>query len=88
MNEKTINKIGWIASIMTMIMFSSYIDQIRLNLSGCPGSVLLPITTIFNSSSWVVYALVKEKTDWPILVCNSLGLILGVATAITALFVF
>ena len=87
MNEKTINKIGWVASIMTIIMFSSYIDQIRLNLSGNPGSVILPIATMFNSSSWVLYSVVKEKTDWPIFVCNLLGFILGTATAITALLV-
>jgi len=32
--EKWINRIGWFASIMALLMFVSYVDQIRLNLAG------------------------------------------------------
>ncbi len=85
MKESTVAKIGWFASTMGIIMFSSYIDQIRLNLSGQPGSIILPIATTINGISWVAYALLKEKKDWPIFVCNFLAIILGLITALTAI---
>jgi uncharacterized protein with PQ loop repeat len=88
MSEKTINAIGWFASIMAILMFSSYIDQIRLNLSGRPGSVILPIATTINCLAWVAYALLKQKKDWPIFFCNALGAFLGFITAVTAIIVF
>jgi uncharacterized protein with PQ loop repeat len=85
MNEKIADKIGWFASIMAIGMFSSYIDQIRLNLSGRPGSVILPIMTTINCLAWVLYAVLKTKKDWPIIACNGLGIIMGIITAITAI---
>lgn len=85
MDQKTVNRIGWFASIMAIIMFSSYIDQIRLNLSGRPGSIILPIATTINGISWVLYALLKEKKDWPVAICNGLGAVLGFITSITAI---
>lgn len=85
MTEKTVTRIGWFASCMGIVMFSSYIDQIRLNLSGQPGSVILPIATTINGIAWVSYALLKTKKDWPIVACNALGAFLGVVTAATAI---
>ena len=41
-NQKMIQQLGWFASIMAMVMYASYIDQIRLNVNGVPGSLLLP----------------------------------------------
>lgn len=84
MNENLITKIGWFASLMAMAMYFSFIDQIRLNLSGHPGSVILPIMTTINCSAWFAYGLLKVKKDWPIMSCNFLGIILGIVTAITA----
>ncbi len=86
MDQKMVNRIGWVASVMAIIMFSSFLDQIRLNLSGRPGSVILPIAAAVNGFCWVAYGALKEKTDWPIVVCNSLGFFLGTATAITAVW--
>ncbi len=85
MTEKTINTIGWFASSMAVAMYVSYIDQIRLNLAGTQGSILLPLLTVVNCTSWVVYGSLKPKKDWPIIVCNAPGVLLGVVTAITAL---
>jgi len=84
MTKNFLDKIGWVAATMTVIMFSSYFDQIRLNLQGNPGSVILPATTILNSTSWLIYAVSKEKTDWPIFSCNFFGILVGAATLITA----
>ena len=84
-SEQFINRVGWFASIMAILMFSSYIDQIRLNLNGSPGSVLLPIATTINCIAWVSYSLLKPEKDWPLFLCNILGVILGFITAVTAL---
>ena len=77
--------IGWLASFMAIAMYVSYIDQIKLNLSGHKGSVILPIVTTINCLLWTLYALSKSKKDYPILVCNSPGVVVGILTAVTAL---
>lgn len=84
MDEKNINKIGWTASLMATAMYVSYIDQIRLNISGKPGSAILPVITTINCTFWVVYGLFKTKRDWPIVMCNIPGIFLGIITTITA----
>ena len=42
MKTKTIDMIGWFASIMAIAMYVSYIDQIQRNLGGQPGSIIQP----------------------------------------------
>lgn len=76
---------GWFASCMTIGMYVSYIDQIRRNISGNPGSFVLPVITFVNCVAWVLYGLLKPKKDWPIIVCNLPGIAFGLITAITAL---
>lgn len=85
MDEKIINKIGWIASLVTISMYLSYIDQIRLNISGQKGSVIVPIITTFTGIAWTSYALLKKKRDWPIAACNIPAIIFGIITFITAI---
>lgn len=85
MNEKTISKVGWIASVITLSMYTSYIDQIRLNLSGQKGSIIVPITTTLTGIAWTSYALLKKKKDWPIAVCNIPAIIFGIIIAITVI---
>ena len=84
MSENTIHKIGWFASIMAVAMYFSYIDQIRLNLSGQSGSVVLPLITTINCISWTLYGTLKMKRDWPIIIANVPGIVLGIMTAVTA----
>jgi uncharacterized protein with PQ loop repeat len=83
MNEKIINQIGWVASFTAIVMYFSYIDQIMLNISGHKGSIILPIMTTINCTAWVLYAGLRQKKDWPIIMCNLPGVILGVITVIT-----
>lgn len=85
MDQKTVDKIGWFASFMAIAMYVSYIDQIQLNLSGQPGSLILPIVTTINCTAWILYGYNKSKKDWPIVICNIPGIVLGIITAITAL---
>lgn len=82
--EKIINGIGWFASAMAMSMYFSYIDQVMRNLDGNKGSIILPIITTINCTAWVLYAGLKSKKDWPIIVCNAPGIALGIMTAVTA----
>ena len=85
MTEKTIMRIGWFATVMGVAMFFSYVDQIRLNISGHPGSVMLPVITTVNCTAWVLYASLKPKRDWPVIVSNAPGILLGIITAATAI---
>lgn len=85
MQEKTVTRIGWVASLMAILMFASFIDQIRLNLTGVPGSVLLPLATVLNCTAWFSYGFFKQQKDWPIMLCNAFGVILAAATAFTAI---
>jgi uncharacterized protein with PQ loop repeat len=85
MDEKRVTYVGWFASIMATTMYVSYIDQIMLNMAGNPGSVILPIVTTINCLSWGAYGFLKTKKDWPIIVCNIPGVVLGIITAATAL---
>lgn len=84
MDPKVIDRVGWFASIMGILMFTSYIDQIVKNVQGDPGSIILPIATTINGIAWVTYALIKPKKDWPVFACNSLAIVLGAITAVTA----
>lgn len=85
MNEKIVDRIGWFASLMSIAMYFSYIDQIRLNLSGQTGSMILPIITTINCTTWIMYGSFKAKKDWPIIACNIPGVVLGIITFVTAI---
>ncbi len=82
--EKVIKIIGWMASFMAVAMYVSYIDQIKLNLSGNSGSVVQPVVTVLNCSLWILYASLPKRKDLPLIICNIPGVILGFITAITA----
>ena len=70
---------------MAVIMYFSYIDMIRLNLEGQKGSLIQPATAVVNCILWIVYGVSKPKNDWPIIVANIPGVILGAAAFYTAL---
>jgi uncharacterized protein with PQ loop repeat len=83
MKERTVHQIGWAASIMSVIMYISYLDQIIHNIHGNKGSIILPIVTTINCTAWVLYASLKHQKDWPIIICSLPGIVLGTITAIT-----
>lgn len=84
MQEKHVNAIGWFASLMAISMYFSYIDQIMLNINGNPGSTILPVITTINCMAWTSYGYFKAVKDWPIIICNVPGIVLGAITAFTA----
>ena len=83
-NPALAHRIGWFASIMAIVMYGSFVQQIGLNLAGHPGSLLLPIAAAVNATAWTAYGVLKTPRDWKIVTCNVPGIVFGVVTAITA----
>ena len=82
--ERVITYVGRVASVLSVIMYVSYIAQIQDNLAGHPGNPLQPLCAFFNCVMWTVYGLFKTHRDWPIVVANVPGIILGAATFATS----
>jgi uncharacterized protein with PQ loop repeat len=85
LKEKHVDRIGWFAAVIGISMYASYIDQIRLNLGGHPGSVILPVMTVINCCFWIIYGFLLKKKNWPSIACNLPGVVLGIITALTAM---
>jgi uncharacterized protein with PQ loop repeat len=85
MQDKSLRILGWMASATAVAMYVSYVDQIRINLDGHKGSLLQPAATVLNCMLWGAYGLLREKKDWPIVIANVPGVVLGVVALITAL---
>lgn len=83
MNQKLVEKIGWAASIMAVFMYFSFIDQIRLNLSGNKGSLLIPVLVTVNSTLWTLFGFGKK--NWQIFACNIPGIFIGAISFLTVL---
>lgn len=85
MNTKAIQIIGWAASVAAVLMFVSYIDQIRLNLDGQKGSAIQAAATMVNCTLWLIYGAGKPRKDWPIIAANLPGIVVGAIAFMTAL---
>lgn len=85
MSERRLLLLGWIATATAIAMYLSYIDQIRLNLVGDKGSTIQPLATMINCTLWVAYGFMREKRDWPIVLANAPGVLLGAIALATAL---
>lgn len=81
--DKVIIAIGNIASIMSVIMYVSYIPQIMANLSGNPGVPWQPLAAFFNCCFWTVYGIWTKPRQWPIIIANVPGIFLAFITVIT-----
>lgn len=84
-DDRTLHVVGWVATVTCILMYGSYLDQIRMNLSGSKGSVIQPIATILNTCLWTTYGWLHPQKDWPIIIANVPGIILGAACLYTAL---
>lgn len=74
---------GRIASTLCMLMCVAYIPEIILNLKGQPVPVIQPFVAIICAFSWVCYDYFREVKDWPMILSNIPGIILGELTVIT-----
>lgn len=77
--------ISRLATLFSILMYVSYIPQIMNNLAGTKGNPLQPLCAALNSTLWVSYGLLKPKKDWPVVIANLPGIILGIITFVTAL---
>lgn len=83
--KKQIQILGRVASIMSILMYISYVPQIVNNLAGNYGSPVQPFVAMINCTFWTIYGLFKSEKDWPIVFANIPGIILGAITFITSL---
>ncbi len=74
-----------LATIFSILMYVSYIPQIMNNVSGVKGNPLQPLCAALNSILWVSYGFLKQKKDWPVIIANLPGIVLGLITFVTAL---
>ena len=85
MSENKSKILGWIGTALSVTMYISYIPQIMDNLSGNKTVFLQPLAASINCTIWVLYALLKDKKDYPLAAANAPGVIFGLIAAITAL---
>jgi uncharacterized protein with PQ loop repeat len=83
--DRHLRLLGWIATATAVAMYLSYIDQIRLNLAGDKGSTIQPLAAVVNCSLWVLYGYLRPQRDWPIVLANAPGVLLGAVALVTAL---
>ncbi|WP_314578517.1 SemiSWEET family transporter [Enterococcus gilvus] len=83
--ERTVQTFGRIASVLSVLMYVSYIPQIMNNLAGDKGNPIQPMVAMVNCIFWVIYASMQKKKDYPIIIANIPGVFLGAITFITAL---
>ena len=85
MSEKQLQILGWVATLMSVMMYVTYIPQIMDNLAGHAGNPIQPLVAAVNCTLWVAYALLKKDKDIPLAAANAPGIVFGIATAVTAL---
>lgn len=83
MDQKIVEKIGWVASIIAILMWFSFIDRIRLNLAGQKGSLIVPIVVTINCVLWTLFGL--GKRNWQIVAANVPGIFIGAITVLTVI---
>lgn len=87
MTSEQVNKstqiLGWIATIMAIGMYVSYIPQIINNLNGMKGTPIQPLVAALSCSLWVIYGF--KRKDYPIAAANVPGIIFGAIAFFTAL---
>lgn len=74
-----------VATATSIAMYVSYVDQIRLNLAGEPGSVVQPMAAVLNCTLWVAVGLLRRPRDWAVALASAPGVVLGALAVATAL---
>ena len=85
MNEKSIKILSVVATITAVCMYVAYIPQIQANLAGAKGSPWQPLAASVNCTLWVAYGLFLKPRNWPSIVANVPGVVLGIVAFFTSL---
>lgn len=85
MSEKHVRILGMIASAASISMYVSYLPQILGNLEGHKNDWFQPLVASINCVLWLSYAYLKTPRDWPLVMANIPGIILGIIASVTAL---
>ena len=85
MSENKLKIIGWLGTALSVTMYISYIPQIVNNLNGNKTVFIQPLAAAVNCTIWCLYALLKDKKDFPLAAANAPGIIFGLLTTFTAL---
>jgi len=85
LDDKTVLTIGRIGSVLSVLMYVSYVPQIMNNLHGQYGNPIQPLVAAINCTIWVLYAILREKKNWPLFIANFPGIIFGLITFFTSL---
>ncbi len=85
MTEKQIRILSIVATAMSIIMYVSYVFQIKKNLEGNHGDWVQPLAAAINCTLLVIYGLFKKERDWALSIANMPGIILGLTACITSL---
>jgi len=83
--NKLYHYVGTAASIMSVLMYVSYIAHIHANLNGQKGNVIQPAVAFVNCILWTIYGLWSKPKDWPIIIANVPGIFLAALTVATGL---
>lgn len=83
--SKFITYLSWVATVMAILMYVSYIPQIAANLAGQKANPIQPLVAAINCTLWVIYALNKKHRDIPVALSNFPGIIFGFIAFVTAL---
>ena len=84
MSEKNLKILGWLGTLLSVIMYVSYVPQIMGNLHGNKTFFLQPLAATINCTILTSYGLLKEKKDYPLSAANLPGVIFGLLATITA----
>ena len=85
-DKKSLVLIGRIASVMSVLMYVSYIPQIVDNLLGHSGDPIQPFVAMLNCIFWTIHGLFGSDghtRDMPIVIANIPGILFGFTAFIT-----
>ena len=86
MSEKNLKILGWLGTLLSVIMYVSYVPQIMGNLHGHKTFFLQPLAAAINCTIWVCYGFFKKNRDLPLALANLPGIIFGLIAAFTAIY--
>ena len=74
-----------VASVTAVLMYVFYFPQIIGNINGHKGDWIQPLVAGINCTLWVAYGLFLKPRNWPIIVANVPGVVLGIVAFFTSL---